>query len=121
MENLKKPAIIIKSEEGRALSVVGDSYRIVISGKQTEGAYAVIEMLIPPGHGPGPHAHPNFQESFYVLDGEVEIKTENGNYTAVKGTFANIPLGGLVHCFKNKTDRVAHLWCSCASWAGCFF
>ncbi len=111
MDNSKKPAIIIKSQEGLGLSVVGDSYRIVISGKQTEGAYAVIEMLIPPGHGPGPHAHANFQESFYVLDGEVEIKTENGNFTAGKGTFANIPLGGLVHCFKNKTDKVAHLWC----------
>jgi quercetin dioxygenase-like cupin family protein len=111
MENSKKPLTMVKAQEGKALSVVGDSYRIVISGKQTEGAYAVIDMLVPPGGGPGPHAHAGFQESFYVLDGEVEIKTEVGTYTAEKGAFVNIPLGGLVHFFKNKSDKVAHLWC----------
>jgi quercetin dioxygenase-like cupin family protein len=111
MENLKKPLTIVKAQDGTALSVVGDSYRIVISGKQTGGAYAVIDMLVPPGGGPGPHSHADFQESFYVLDGEVEIKTEDGTYTAGKGSFAEIPLGGLVHFFKNKTDKVAHLWC----------
>src|SRR5450432_2310623 len=104
MENLKKPLTIVNAQDGEALSVVGDSYRIVISGKETDGAYAVIEMLVPPGGGPGPHAHAGFQESFYVLDGEVEIKTEDDTYTAGKGAFVNIPLGGLVHLFKNKSD-----------------
>jgi quercetin dioxygenase-like cupin family protein len=111
MENLKKPLTIVKAQAGTGLSVVGDSYRIVISGKETEGAYAVIEMLVPTGGGPGPHSHAGFQESFYVLDGEVEIKTEDGTYIAGKGCFANIPVGGLVHSFKNKTEKVAHLWC----------
>ncbi|MEJ7677958.1 MAG: cupin domain-containing protein [Segetibacter sp.] len=46
-----------------------------------------------------------------MLDGEVEIKTEDGTYTASKGSFATIPSGGLVHGFKNKTDKIAHLWC----------
>ncbi len=48
MEYLKKSAIIIKSEEGRALSVVGDSYRIVISGKQTEGVMLLLKCLYHP-------------------------------------------------------------------------
>ena len=80
-------------------------------GKTTGGTYAVIEMLVPPGGGPGPHAHAGFQESFHVLEGGVEIKTEAGTYSAEKGTFVNIPLGGLIHCFKNKTDKMARLWC----------
>lgn len=111
MEHLKMPVQIVEASDGLGLSVVGDSYRLVITGKETKGAYAVIDMLIPPGGGPGPHAHASFQESFHVLDGEIEVKTENGNYTAGKGAFVNIPLGGLVHCFNNKTDKVAHLWC----------
>jgi hypothetical protein len=41
----------------------------------------------------------------------VEIKSELGTYMASKGTFVNIPLGGLVHGFKNKTQEIAHLWC----------
>jgi len=111
MDNTKKAAQIVKADSGKGLSVVGDSYRIVISGKETNGAYAVIDMLIPPNGGPGPHAHASFQETFHVLDGEIELKTENGIYTAGKGDFVNIPLGGIVHCFKNKTQNIAHLWC----------
>src|ERR1700722_11260286 len=111
MENAKKPATVIKATEGKGLAVVGDSYRIVMPGKATGGTYAVIEMLVPPGGGPGPHAHAGFQESFHVLKGGVEIKTEAGTYAAEKGTFVNIPLGGLIHCFKNKTDEMTRLWC----------
>lgn len=111
MEKIKRTLTKVGPQDGQGLSVVGDSYRIVISGGETEGAYAVIDMLVPPGAGPGPHAHAGFQESFHVLDGEVEVMTEEGSYTATKGTFINIPLGGMVHCFKNKTGKVAHLWC----------
>jgi hypothetical protein len=55
-----------RQDGGISLAVVGDSYRTVISGKDTGGAYAVIEMLIPPGGGPGPHAHAGFEETFRV-------------------------------------------------------
>src|ERR1700709_2374792 len=103
--------ITVNENQGEHLSVVGDTYRIVISAKQTEGAYAVIDMLVPPGGGPGPHAHAGIQESFHVLEGEIEVRSEQGVYTAGKGAFVNIPLGGMVHCFKNKTDRIARLWC----------
>ena len=111
MEKIKRTLAKVGPQDGQGLSVVGDSYRIVITGRETEGAYAVIDMLVPPGAGPGPHAHAGFQESFHVLDGEVEVMTEDGSYTAAKGAFVNIPLGGMVHCFKNKTNKVAHLWC----------
>ncbi|WP_262895697.1 hypothetical protein [Pedobacter endophyticus] len=35
---------IIKSQ-GSHLSVVGDTYRIIIPGKQTNGEFAIIDML----------------------------------------------------------------------------
>lgn len=31
--------------------------------KKTADAHAVIDMLVPPGGGPGPHAHKNIQEN----------------------------------------------------------
>jgi quercetin dioxygenase-like cupin family protein len=102
----------IDNNEGRCLSVVGDNHRILISGEQTGGSYAVIDMLVPPGGGPGPHAHKDMQEMFYVVDGEIDFKNEAGNYTAKKGAFVNIPLGGAVHSFKNTTDKMAHLLCT---------
>lgn len=102
----------VNEDQGKHLSVVGDTYRIIISGKQTDGAYAVIDMLVPPGGGPGPHTHKDIQEMFYVVDGAIDFKMEEGSYTANKGSFVNIPLGGAVHSFKNTTDRVAHLLCT---------
>jgi quercetin dioxygenase-like cupin family protein len=102
----------VSENEGQNLSIVGDTYRILISGQQTQNAYAVIDMLVPPGGGPGPHSHTDIQETFYVVDGEVEFKTEAGKYIAKKGAFVNIPKGGEVHCFKNNSSAAAHLLCT---------
>lgn len=110
--NMKGILTIVTEEEGQFVSVVGDTYRIIISGKQTDGAYAVIDMLVPPGGGPGPHAHPDIQESFYVVEGEIEFKTEQGKHIAQKGTFVDIPKGGAVHGFKNISNETAHLLCT---------
>ena len=112
MENLKTAPITKGPQDGQNLSVVGDTYRILVTGKETGGAFAVIDMLIPPGGGPGPHSHAGFQESFYVIDGEIEVKSEVSTYIAKKGSFVSIPKGGIVHCFKNKTDQVAHILCT---------
>jgi len=109
---MKDNIVTVDEDQGQSLSVVGDAYRIIISGKQTNGAYAVIDMLVPPGGGPGPHAHADIHESFYVVEGEIDFKTEAGNYTAKKGSFVNIPKGGEVHCFKNTSDKMAHLLCT---------
>ncbi len=94
------------------LSIVGDTYRILISGKDTEGAFAMIDMLVPPGGGPGPHAHAHFEETFFVMEGQMEVKSEAGVYTAATGSFITIPKGGVIHGFKNKSDKMAHLLCT---------
>ena len=111
LENLISQLTTVDAQDGETVSVVGDTYRIVITGEQTGGAYAAIDMLVPPGGGPGPHSHTAVQEWFYVVDGEIEFKTEAETYTAEKGAFINIPLGGLVHQFKNKTKTTTHLLC----------
>ena len=115
MENVKQTPLTVGADDKQSLSIAGGTYRILVSGRETEGAFATIEMLVPPGGGPGPHSHANFQESFYVIDG-VEVKSEVDNsevstYTASKGAFIVIPKGGVVHCFKNKTDKPALLLC----------
>ncbi|MBF4518427.1 cupin domain-containing protein [Flavobacterium sp. ANB] len=108
-----KPAIITVDEtEGQKLKIAGGNYRIIISGKQTNGEYAVIEMSVPPGAGPNPHSHADFLETFYVLEGEVSFKSEDGTYIAKQNSFVNIPKGGIVHGFKNLSDKPAKLLCT---------
>jgi quercetin dioxygenase-like cupin family protein len=112
MEISKQAPITVGAGDGQNVSVVGDTYRVLVHGKQTGGEFATIDMLIPPGGGPGPHAHANFQETFFVIEGEVEVKSELSAYIAKKGSYIIIPKGGIVHCFKNKTDKIAHLLCT---------
>ena len=81
-QNAKPAPIAVDATAGQTLSVTGGNYRILTSGAQTGGAFATIEMLVPPGGGPPPHAHPDFHETFYVVDGEVEVKSEAGTYVA---------------------------------------
>lgn len=103
---------IMDQSAGAYLSVAGNNYRILVDGAATKGAYAVIEMVVPPGGGPQPHAHPNMQELFYLMEGAVEFKTEAGKQTVQAGGFVDIPFGGAVHCFKNTSDQMARMICT---------
>ncbi|MCU7615467.1 cupin domain-containing protein [Chryseobacterium sp. GMJ5] len=67
---------------------------------------------MPPQNGPGPHSHADFYESFYVVDGEVNVYSEAGSYTAKKGSFVVVPKGGIIHYFKNVSDKTAQLLCT---------
>ncbi|GAB3641331.1 hypothetical protein [Spirosoma arcticum] len=49
MQNVTKVLLTTALQEGQILSVVGDTYRLVVTGEQTGGDYAMIEMLVPPG------------------------------------------------------------------------
>ena len=103
---------IISPEKGKRLGIAGGNYRIIISGEQTNGNYAVIEMIVPPGGGPPPHSHPDIQEMFHVLEGEIEFKTEAGKQNVLQNGFVNIPFGGAVHCFKNNSNTDVRLLCT---------
>ncbi len=103
---------VLAGDEGELLNIAGGKYRVLISGEDTGGNYAVIEMNVPPGGGPNPHAHADMQEMFYVVEGEIEFRTETGKTVAGVGGFINIPLGGAVHAFKNISGQPAKLLCT---------
>jgi quercetin dioxygenase-like cupin family protein len=102
----------ISNSEGERVSVAGSEYRILIDGKQTNGSYAVIEMNVPPGSGPVPHSHKHMQETFFVVEGEIEFRTTDRTIQAGQGAFVRIPLGGVVHAFKNTSDQKVKLICT---------
>jgi quercetin dioxygenase-like cupin family protein len=112
MNPTKQPPITLAATEGQTLSVAGGNYRILAHGKDTNGEFATIEMLVPPGGGPGPHSHAAFHETFYVVDGEVEVKSEAGKYIAKAGSYVIVPKGGIVHSFKNRSENLARLLCT---------
>ncbi len=91
------------------LGVVGDTYTVLVSGAQTDGHYALIDMLIPPGGGPPPHRH-DFEEQFHVLEGEVTVTFRGEQVTAGVGQTVNVP-SRAPHSFTNATDQTLRLLC----------
>src|SRR3954470_14319969 len=73
------------------LVVVGDTYTVLLSGEQTDGRFAMLDMLIPPGGGPPPHRH-DFEECFRVLAGSIEVRLRDLPPVRLEaGDSANIP------------------------------
>ena len=99
--------------EGRTVAVVGDVYRFLAVGDDTDGHYAMWEAIVPPGGGPPPHIHSREEESFYVLEGEITFQIGEERLVARTGTFANMPVGSL-HSFKNETGKPAKMLISVA-------
>src|SRR5689334_4051890 len=97
---------------GRAVAVVGDVYRFLATGEDTDGKYALFEALVGLGGGPPPHVHSREEEGFYVLEGEITF-TVNGERVVAAGTFANMPVG-TPHSFKNESDKPARMLISVA-------
>ena len=107
------PPTLRKPNEGRTIAVVGDIYRFLATGEETDGNYAMWEAIVPPGGGPPPHIHSREEESFFILEGEITFQVGDEKIVATAGTFANMPVGSL-HSFKNATDKVARMIISVA-------
>jgi quercetin dioxygenase-like cupin family protein len=113
-DDLNRTLTSVKSEDPKLphIGVVGDTYTILVTGKNTNGHYCLIDMHIPPGGGPPPHRH-DFEENFTILEGEIEV-TFRGKKTIVRaGETINIPANA-PHQFHNTSEQPARLLCTCS-------
>lgn len=91
------------------IGLAGDTYTILLTGRETAGRFCLIDMHVPPGGGPPPHRH-DFEESFVILDGEIELTYRGATSSASTGETIHIPANA-PHQFRNKTARPARLLC----------
>ena len=121
-----KPTIRTPAE-GRTIAVVGDVYRFLATGEDTNGKYALWEAIVPPGGGPPPHVHSREEEGFYILEGEITFHVGDERIVATAGMFANMPVG-TPHSFKNESakssqdadfGRPCRVWRRCSSRSAC--
>lgn len=99
--------------QGRTIAVVGDVYRFLATGDETDGKYAMFEAIVLPGGGPPSHVHSREEESFYVLEGEITFMVNGERLVAGAGFFANMPVG-TPHGFKNEGSKTARMIISVA-------
>src|SRR5215470_2567147 len=94
------------------IGIVGDTYTILLTGKDTAGRFCLIDMHIPPGGGPPPHRH-DFEETFTLLEGELQFTFRGAEKTVRSGATINIPANA-PHQFRNSSAVPARLLCICS-------
>jgi quercetin dioxygenase-like cupin family protein len=96
------------SGTGPAFWGPGDHYTFLVTGEESGGAYFAMLALVPPGGGPPPHIHTREDETFYLLEGQVEFLLGEETIVAGPGDFVNVPRG-IVHRLQNTGTETARL------------
>ena len=81
--------------EGEAFWLLGMLQTVKIGRADTGGAYGMLEIVVPPGLGSPWHVHPEEDEWFYVLDGNLTFYVGDTRLDLTAGGFAfgpkNVP------------------------------
>jgi quercetin dioxygenase-like cupin family protein len=83
--------VVLGRGEGAHLDVLGETITLLVSGKQTNGAFTVLTGTSPPGGGTPLHTHRDEDEALYVLDGEYDIQCGDRTVRAGPGSFVFAP------------------------------
>ena len=94
------------------LAVVGDTYTILLSGMDTAGRFTLIDMHVPAGGGPPPHRH-DFEETFILLDGELQATFRGEKRIVRAGETVHIPANA-PHQFHNASSQPVRMLCICS-------
>lgn len=100
--------ILLNQGEGKSYWVLGDRYTFKVTGKETGGAFTVMDQIIQPQGGPPPHVHRGEDEAFFVREGRFSFLCGDKQCILEEGAFAYIPKGTL-HTFKNIGERPGRL------------
>lgn len=111
-DDLRRTLVVARPDTDQTLphiGLVGDTYTTLLSGQDTAGHYCMIDMHVPPGGGPPLHRH-DFEETFIVLEGEVEVTFRDQKSVARAGETVHIPANA-PHRFHNTSAQPARLLC----------
>jgi quercetin dioxygenase-like cupin family protein len=108
----KRSLTVAQPENLPHIGLVGDTYTITVTGEQTAGRFCVIDMHIPPGGGPPPHRH-DFEETFILLEGQIEATFRGQKSTVRSGETLNIPANA-PHQFHNASGQAVRMLCICS-------
>ncbi len=87
--------------------VLGGSIAVRLRAEETGGQLGLVEQVVPGGYpGPAMHAHPDFDEIFYVIEGRLGFRVGDLAYEAGPGTVAFVPRG-TPHTFANPGQEPA--------------
>jgi len=87
-----------------------EASRVLLRSEDTGGLYSFYEVTVPPGGGSLFHVHEDTDESFYVIEGEFEIKLGTDVLKAPAGVLVYGPRG-VWHSFLNTWHEPSKMLC----------
>ena len=99
--------MLVKSNTVPPLQVLGTEVRFLCEAHRTEGAWSLMEVCLPLGSGPPEHSH-DWDEAYFVTEGEVLFTVGDQRCTAATGDFIYTP-GGVVHGFSGASTQPARM------------
>ncbi len=101
-------AVVLGAGEGiDASRRNGRDVSLKATSADTAGRFALHEAAHPPGvPGPPVHRHPNSDEAFYVLSGQMRVLAGDTEHLVSAGGFVLIP-SGMPHTFVTAADAPA--------------
>lgn len=97
------------SKEGDVFEnpVTGERAVTIVGTDETDGERLVVELTVQPGGAVvGEHVHPEMDETFTVLEGEVGFRLDGDESVAEERDSIDVP-AGVVHDWWNAGDGVA--------------
>src|SRR3954447_10992631 len=101
------PSTIVRSGERKPLTVLGMPLTMLCEATETGGSWSLFEEEVPFGMGPPPHRH-DWDEAYYILDGEVDFEIDGSPVRSGNGDFNYLPRG-TIHAFKGASASAARV------------
>jgi quercetin dioxygenase-like cupin family protein len=96
-----EPFVVTPTDYDPALNVLGIRVTVLAPSSATQ-AYEITRQQGDKGVGPPPHSH-EWDESFYVVAGDVEFTCAGRTVICRPGTLVHVP-AGTVHSFRYLVD-----------------
>ena len=89
---MSNPYFVLRPDQHEpALNVVGTQVTVLASNAATR-SYGITLQQGDEGTGPPPHSH-DWDEAFYVLQGEIHFLCDGKSYACKAGTLVHVPKG----------------------------
>ncbi len=108
MLNNEQRGVVVTAGQGRQQRFGSNQQTVKIGPELGSQQLGIFESILPPGAGAFVHLHHQFEEAFYVLEGEMEYRLGESRVRARQGDWVFVP-AGVVHGFKSIGPGNAHL------------
>lgn len=98
-------AVVLEAGQGRSVSLRGTEVTFKVESDRAHGASS-MEWVAQPGFDTGVHVHERLEETWYVIEGELEFRLGDETLTAAAGAWVFVP-PQVPHAFANCGEAPA--------------